>query len=168
MELWDSYDRNGRLMDTTLVRDRAIPDGLYHIVCEVLVRHADGNYLLMKRDEHKPIHPGEWEATAGGSAMQGENPMACIRRELLEETGLCADAFTEIALEINDRGHCRFHSFICTVNCDKAGVKLQEGETVAFKWISEEEFIRFVRSGQMISGQYRRMQQWLKKKRYLL
>ena len=38
---------------------------MYHLVCEVIVKHTDGTYLLMQRDKNK--HYGEyWEATAGG------------------------------------------------------------------------------------------------------
>ena len=43
MELWDAYDEYGNQTGETLVRGEEIPDGLYHMVCEVLVRHADGS-----------------------------------------------------------------------------------------------------------------------------
>ena len=53
MELWDAYDRDEKRTGGELVRGEPIPDGLYHLVCEVLVRHADGDYLLMKRARSK-------------------------------------------------------------------------------------------------------------------
>lgn len=37
-----------------------------------------------------------WEATAGGSALQGENPLECVKRELREETGILIDDFIEV------------------------------------------------------------------------
>lgn len=72
MELWDAYDMNlNKIKDKTLIRGETVPDGMYHLVCEVIVKHTDGTYLLMQRDKNK--HYGEyWEATAGGSALQGE------------------------------------------------------------------------------------------------
>ena len=89
MERWDAYDADfHRVEGKSLVRGEPIPDGLYHIVCDVLVRHTDGSYLLMLRDPRKHSG-GMWEASAGGSALQGEAPMACAVRELREETGLC-------------------------------------------------------------------------------
>ena len=50
MELWDGYCLDGTLADHDLVRGEPIPQGLYHLVCEILVRHIDGHYLLMQRD----------------------------------------------------------------------------------------------------------------------
>ena len=94
MELWDAYDKDGRRTGGTLVRGETIADGLYHLVCEVLVRHADGDYLLMKRARSKKGYPGLYEATAGGSALKGEAPIDCIKRELREETGIARGTFT--------------------------------------------------------------------------
>ena len=50
----------------------------------------------------------------------------------------------------------------CITNCDKESVKLQEGETVSYKWISEGEFIGFVNSDAMIDVQYQRYEPYLK------
>ena len=58
MELWDAYDKDGRRTGGTLVRGEAIADGLYHLVCEVLVRHKDGSYLCMQRAQSKKGYPG--------------------------------------------------------------------------------------------------------------
>ena len=69
--------------------------GLYHVVVDILVRHRDGTYLLMRRDPRK-ILGGLWEASAGGSALRGETPLEAARRELREETGIEAGSFTEL------------------------------------------------------------------------
>ena len=42
MELWDAYTKDGKLTDKVLVRGEPIQEGLYHLTCEVLVRHVDG------------------------------------------------------------------------------------------------------------------------------
>ena len=84
MELWDAYDKDfQKIAGKTLVRGELIPQGLYHLVCDIIVRHADGAYLLMQRDPRKPWG-GMWEATAGGSALAGETPLECAARELRE------------------------------------------------------------------------------------
>ncbi len=50
MELWDAYDGNFSKIDgMTLVRGNEIPDGVFHLVSEIIVRHSDGTYLLMQR-----------------------------------------------------------------------------------------------------------------------
>ena len=94
MELWDAYDKEGNLVNVDLSRDRPVPDGLYHMVCSVIVRHADGDYLLMLRDPSKPSYPGVYEPGAGGAALKGESPAQCIRRELFEETGISWNQIT--------------------------------------------------------------------------
>ncbi|MBO7358435.1 MAG: NUDIX hydrolase, partial [Clostridia bacterium] len=54
MELWDAYNEKGELIKgVTLVQGEKVPDGLFHLVCEIIVRHADGEYLLMQRDPVK-------------------------------------------------------------------------------------------------------------------
>ena len=49
MELWDAYTRNGVKTGGVLVRGQRMWPGIYHLVCEVLVRHIDGRYLCMIR-----------------------------------------------------------------------------------------------------------------------
>ena len=153
MEKWNAYTRDGKLTDKILIRGEAIPDGYYHMVCEVLVRHVDGDYLCMKRALSKPMYGGYYEATAGGSALMGEDKYACIKRELKEETGIDSDEFKEIASHVFDKDHSIFYDFVCTVDCDKDSITLQEGETEGYKWMSEEEFISFVNSDRMIDRQ---------------
>ena len=46
MELWDGYFKDGTKANVTLIRDNNIPKGIFHLVCEVLVRHADGTSAL--------------------------------------------------------------------------------------------------------------------------
>ena len=74
MELWDLYDEQGQKTGETWERSRAreIPEDRYHIVCDVLIRHQDGEFLLTLRDPEKDIYPGCLEASAGGSALAGE------------------------------------------------------------------------------------------------
>lgn len=139
MELWDAYDENFRRVEgVSLVRGEPIPAGAYHLVCDVLVRHTDGSYLLMRRDPRKH-YGGLWEATAGGSALQGEAPLDCARRELREETGIRAEELQELGRVRSADTH--YVEFLCVTNGPKDGVTLQEGETVAYRWVSREEFL---------------------------
>ena len=165
-ELWDGRNADGSLSGITLVRGEPIPAGQYHLVCEVLVRHTDGEYLLMHRCASKPNYPNFWEGTAGGSALQGEDPLACIRRELREETGIEAEDFTFVAWN-NDREDSIFYTYICETDWDKTAIRMQEGETDAFKWVSEAEFIEFVNSDGIIHTQYSRWKDWFAKMGYL-
>lgn len=167
MELWDAYTREGVPTGQVLVRGEPIPDGLYHIVCEVLVRHRDGSYLCIERAHTKPNFPGYYEATAGGSALCGENPLDCVRRELLEETGIRWDSFTQINRVVTEDGHCIFYSFLCTVDWPKNQIRLQEGETEGYVWMDETQFIAFVNSDTMVPTQKRRWRDYFVQMGYL-
>ena len=105
------------------------------MVCDILVRHVDGTFLLTKRHPEKDVYPGYWEASAGGSAVAGEDSVAGAKRELFEETGIRAEEFQLISHTFSDKSHSMFYSYLTTVDCAKDSVVLQEGETTAYKWV---------------------------------
>ena len=167
MELWDAYTRNGVKTGGVLVRDQKMSPGIYHLVCEVLVRHVDGSYLCMIRSHEKPNYPGYPECTAGGSALLGEDPLTCIRRELREETGIECAEFEEVSRTIRESYSTIFHNYVCTVDWPKDAITIQEGETEGYQWLSEQEFIELLNSDRMIPGQPERMEDWFRKMGYL-
>ena len=156
MELWDAYDRDGSLIDGALLRrGEDIPQGMYHLVSDVLVRHRDGSYLLMQRDPHKKWG-GMWEATAGGSALRGETALDCALRELREETGIRAEKLREVGRVTSP--DTIYVEFLCLTDWEKDAVTLQEGETVAFRWVSGEELLAMDRDDLITS----RMQHFIR------
>ncbi len=160
MELWDAYDKDFNVIEGMMLirgQEKDIPEGVYHLVCHILVRHADGTYLLMQRDPRKP-YPSMWEATAGGSALKGETDMEAAERELREETGIEADELYEIGRTISDETHCVYVEYFCTTDCDKDSILLQEGETVAYKW-ADKDTILSMSEDELLSH---RMQTYLK------
>ncbi len=165
MEIWDGYLKDGTLAGVDLVRGEPIPEGLYHMVCEILVRHTDGSYLLMQRDFNKPNFGGYFEATAGGSVIKGEDKFTCAKRELLEETGIAALSLEEIGSFTSD--NTIYHQFLCVTDSDKNAVALQTGETVAYKWLTERAFIAFVNSDEMIPTQKKRYSEFFKRQGYI-
>lgn len=137
-ELWDAYDNNfNRMNGIALIRGEPIPDGMYHLVCEIIVKHIDGTYLLMQRDFRKHLG-GMWEVTAGGSALRGENPLMGAIRELKEETGLVAKDIKEIKRIVHDVHHSLYVEYLCVTDCEKDSIILQEGETVDYKWVDRD------------------------------
>lgn len=144
MELWDAYLADETLAGVDLVRGEAIPEGLHHVVAEVFVIHEDGSILLMQRDFNKPTYPGFWEPGAGGSVLKGEGFLEGAKRELQEETGIIAE---ELKLIYSSIGHDRIHKgYLCFTDIAKDGIILQEGETIDYKWVSKEEFLKIYES----------------------
>ncbi len=139
MELWDTYDSCfNKIEGKTLVRGMPIEEGVYHLVCDVLVLHTDGTYLLMQRSDSKH-HGGMWEATAGGSALKGETPIECALRELREETGIEAEDLTELGRVVHHQNRAVYFEYLCVTDCPKTSIVLQEGETKAYKWVKRAE-----------------------------
>ena len=137
VEMWDAYDRQfNKIENVILERGKAVPDGMYHLVCEIIVKHNDGTYLLMQRDFEKHLG-GMWELTAGGSALKGETPMECAVRELREETGIVSCNLQELKRIVHDGHHSLYVEFLCITDWDKNAVILQAGETVDYKWVDK-------------------------------
>lgn len=113
---------------------------MYHLVCEIIVKHTDGTYLLMQRDFEKH-YGGMWELTAGGSALTGETPLECAIRELREETGIVSSDMQEISRIIHDDHHSIYVEYLCITDCDKDTIILQDGETVDYKWVDKTVFL---------------------------
>ncbi len=156
-EIWDAYNSSfEKIEGMTLIRgeEKSIPEGVYHLVCDILVRHTDGTLLIMQRDSSKS-YPGKWEATAGGSALRGENPLECAIRELREETGIIASELQEIRRFVWEPTHSFYVEFLCETDCDKNSVILQEGETSAFKWVTADEVLKMSQD-EMLSWRMRR------------
>ncbi|MBQ1820858.1 MAG: NUDIX hydrolase [Clostridia bacterium] len=156
MELWDAYDRQlQKIEGLTLVRGEPVPAGTFHLVCDVIVRHTDGAYLLMQRDPRKH-YGGLWEATAGGSALKGETPIECAVRELREETGIVCSDPVEVGTVADES--TIYVEFLCETDWPKDRIALQEGETVAFRWVDRRTLLDMKRD-ELITE---RMQRFIK------
>jgi 8-oxo-dGTP pyrophosphatase MutT (NUDIX family) len=150
MEIWDLYDVNDERTGETWERIpgnyNKIPDGRYHMVCDILVQHTDGTYLLTKRHPEKDVYPGFWEASAGGSALSGESPIDCAKRELFEETGIKADEFIFISHTRREMSHSMFYSYLVITDCPKDSIVLQEGETTDYRWVDAKGLLDYAES----------------------
>ena len=81
-----------------LVCGEKIPKGVYHLVSEVIVRHQDG------------------------SALQGENPLECAKRELREETGILIDDFIEVGRVLHQKHQTYYVNYLCHTDVDKDSI----------------------------------------------
>lgn len=160
IELWDAYYPDGTLAGCDLVRGEKIPAGLRHVVVEVLVMHKDGTILLTQRDFGKPNYPGFWESSAGGSVLKGERAIDGAKRELLEETGISADGELEsLYYVVSDESIYR--GYLCVTDIPKDHVRLQKGETIAFRWVDKQEFREVFYSDQYTNGLRERLREFV-------
>lgn len=141
MELWDTYSRDGVKTGGVLVRGEPIPAGQYHLVSCIVVRHEDGDFLLMRRSPEKDNYPDIWEIGAGGSVLRGETAEESAHRELEEETGIAAGTWTYLSRYVE--ADTIYEGYLCVTAWPKDRIRLQPGETVDYRWLTAEEFIRF-------------------------
>ncbi len=98
----------------------------------------------MQRDKRKHLG-GMWEATAGGSALQGEAPVTCAARELHEETGITSDNLVKIGRVLHHNHKSFYVEYLCITDIDKDSIVLQEGETSNYKWITADRLLKLSR-----------------------
>ena len=144
MEKWDAYLANGEKTSHILTRGQEIPDGLYHLAVDCLVQHVDNDILFVQRHLEKESFPGFFEASAGGSALYGEDSKQAVRRELLEETGLVPVELTFSKRTVYKEDNCIMDSYLALVNCQKDDVTLQSSETISYQWVSKENVKAFL------------------------
>lgn len=150
MELWDAYKADGTLAGSTLVRGEKIPEGLCHAVSEVFVMHEDGTILLMQRDKNKLNYPGYWESSAGGSVLKGESFELGARRELLEETGILAGELELIFKSFTQ--DTIYKGYLCRTSVEKDSIKLQRGETIDYRWVDQNDFMKVFESQEFVAS----------------
>ena len=163
MEIWDTYYKDGSLSPIKIKRGDPIPEGLYTLAAEALIRHKNGRYLCMMRSTKKAVFPGYLETSVGGAALSGETPVRCIRREALEECGIDLLELTQIGYDINEERRHIIYSYLSITDADMDSVVLQENETEGYVWMNESEFAAFVNSGKMIPTQRARLLPFFKK-----
>ena len=166
MELWDLYDKDRNLLGKTHVRGMPMKKGEYHLAVFVWVFNQRGQVLLMTRSPEKRKYPNLWALT-GGAALAGETSLEAICRELLEETGICADP-TEFHLQ---ESYCSAeNNDICDVYFLHKDVALedlvfQKGETCDAMWASRallEEMIKKEQLAKPDVCRYRQLREGLK------
>lgn len=160
-EIWDGYNEKGELLGIDLIRGNSSPEGVYNLIASVLVKHADGDYLLMQRDLSK-TWSGFFEATAGGAVLKGETPEQGAIREVKEETGMEISAPILYKKTVNKDRKFIVHNYIAKTTSDKKSVTLQLGETMAYKWVNEQELIEFIKSQDCMPSQAKAISDYLK------
>lgn len=162
MELWDAYDRHGQKTGWTIRRGEPIPEGSFHLVSCVVVRHVDGDFLILRRSAQKEAYPNILEIGVGGCAMQGEDAITCAKRELFEETGILCEDLQETGRYVDERSQAIYEGYLCVTDMDKDAVRLLPEENSDYYWYTPEEFLEFFRSDLCLDRFKRRLKDYIK------
>lgn len=155
-EVWDAYYPDGTYAGRDLIKGQHIPEEYRHAVAEIFVMHKDGSILLMQRDYGKQHYPGFWESGAGGSVLKGESFEEGAQRKLLEETGIAADTFTPNYTVVTH--NTIYKGYVTIIDMAKDSIVLQKGETVAYRWVEKEEFLKILESNQFVPARRKRLE----------
>lgn len=139
MEKWDLYNGNRELVHRIHNKGDRLMPGFFHIVVGVWVINSNNELLITKRSKYKDKYPGLWENTYG-SVLAGESSRKGAARELYEETGIRIDEkmLTYCATVKGATSFVDMYKLNYDVQIDY--LKMQEGETIAARWVTLEEF----------------------------
>ena len=146
MELLDIYDKDHRLTGRTTVRGERRERGEYVLGVVVWIVNSRGELLITLRSPEKESWPNYWENT-GGAVMAGESSVDGCVRELLEETGIKADASELKLLDIEKGRDTFFDMYALKRDIELDELQLQPGETSDAMWVTVERFEEMCRDG---------------------
>lgn len=156
MELWDIYNVNKERTGRTMKRnDWNMQPGDYHLTVLGVIKRPDGRFLITRRVLTKAWAPGHWEVS-GGAAMAGEDSIDAVRREIKEETGIDVTnakggyvfSYRRDNPEEKDNYFVDIYRFEMDVKDED--VKLQEEETLGFKFASLDEIKEIADRGEFL------------------
>lgn len=115
-------------------------NGRFLVVVAFLIER-DHHVLLLRRNMSKDHAPGEWEP-GSGRVRQGEAPLAAVRREVKEETGLDVTVLGPLDTFHFYRGTAREEAIGITFHCRATGGDLTlSSEHVEAKWVPFEQLL---------------------------
>lgn len=142
-----------------VMKDRArVPDGsvhprewVMHPGASAIVAWADDGRVLVERQFRYPMGR-EYIEIPAGKIDAGEAPLHTAQRELLEETGYCAQSWaplTKIHPAIGFSNEV-IHLFLAReLELHANGPKLDAGEHIEIEWVSLGSLVDALRSGRL-------------------
>jgi ADP-ribose pyrophosphatase len=112
---------------------------------------VDGGVILIRQYRHA-VGGFIWEIPAG-TLNRGETPLACARRELVEETGFSAEVFHKLGEIVPVPGYSdeRIHIFLAN-GLLPAKQNLDRDELLEVNEVPFDEAIHMIRRGEIVDG----------------
>lgn len=119
----------------------------------IVANQLDKTILIQQRSATRKLFPLCWEFM-GGHVEPGETIEDCIRRELLEESGMNLVLIVAKLHEFEwkHEGHC-YKDLVYLVEASGTP-RLEEGKAINLKWIQRDEISLLLRDGELTNGLY--------------
>lgn len=102
---------------------------------DILVKHKDGSFLLVKNEVY--------EASVSGKCENYDDRLQCARLILLDKTGINCNDFIQIY-----KGENSIMLF-CEISIDKNSIL----DSIIYKWVNLREFLEYLNSSDGIDRQ---------------
>lgn len=119
----------------------------------IVANQRNKTILIQQRSATRKLFPLSWEFM-GGHVELGETIEDCIRRELLEESGM---NFVNIVAQLHEfewehEGQC-YKDIVYLVEASGTP-RLEDGKAIKLKWIRRDEIALLLRAGETTNGLY--------------
>ncbi len=162
MEDFDILDATGKPTGEVRSAADAHTFGLTHRTVHVWLVNARKEILLQKRSPQMRAFPGQWDISVGGHIPTGEHSLDAAIRETHEELGLAfppsAFEFLFTIKEHFEPSDGRYIDdefqdvYLVRSDATIADIALQEGEVTEVRWLSLDEFERWIQgAGELIT-----------------
>ena len=150
MELVDLYDENRVPLGRVAERHAKKAPGEYRMVVHVCIFNSLGQMLIQRRSPEKRVWPELWDVSVGGGVDAGETSRQGAEREVLEELGYDLDLTgLRPAVTVNFEGGFD-DFFVVTRDLDLRDLRLQKEEVSDVRWVTLEEAMAMLDSGEFI------------------
>lgn len=148
----------GRIFDIVksrlvLSHNRAVwREVVVHQGAATLLPLLPGNRIILVKQFRYPAKRYLWELPAG-TIEQGETPLACARRELVEETGFSAQSIRKVTEFYTCPGFCteKIHLYLAR-NLKPAKCKSDPDEDIKHRVFSRREIVKMLKHHKIIDA----------------
>ena len=129
--------------------------GLLHKTVHVWIVNSKKQFLLQKRSKNKSAYPSYWDISAAGHIDSGETSLEAAKRETKEELGIdlpdsefnLLDTIKQPIIKHSDIFIDNEFNDIYLIHRDinVSELKIQIDEVEEMRWVSKEEFEKWIR-----------------------
>lgn len=151
MELLEIYDINRKKTGKVKERHSVLQEGEFIIGVRAIII-KNNKILLTRRSINKKVEPLKWECN-GGAVDIGETSIEAMKREIIEELGLCLEDNQIRFYKTIKRENEFTDVYIIFCREDIDDLKFQDGEVDEAKFVDFEEYLMLKKSNQLVSNE---------------